>query len=1070
MSKVEALETLKAHFGHESFRSSDQEKAVLAVLAGQKDVFVSMPTGSGKSLIYQLPAVMAGPKKVSIVVSPLIALIKDQMEHLAKNKIQAETINSKMGEKDRKRVLADLSCKAPNTQLLYVTPEQCATGTFKGVLERLVKYDKLAYFVIDEAHCVSQWGHDFRPDYLKLGLLKSQTGKQCPWIALTATASTTVVEDILKQLKLKRVQKFKIPCFRQNLYYDVRFRDAIDDEFEDLKGFVLESLGSKWNENRTVRSGCGIIYCRTRDGTEELAHQLQRRGVPCQAYHAGLKDKERNGVQEDWMSGKMPIITATISFGMGVDKASVRFVVHWCAPQSVAGYYQESGRAGRDGLPSFCRIYYSRRERDTVSFLMKQDLGKAKTERKKEQVKVSIKSFHTMVKYCEGTSCRHAVFSQFFGDDPPVCQKRCDVCSNIKQVEKNVEGFSNASLRGSEYRSRPMMITGEPDDSLYEGGKKGSKRSFEDYDGEEDDFDPKAAEARARKERETMIKKEFQARKSKKSRKELVDLERNRTKEEEEAAKYAKVKAAEFTAKKIAGLEIKARESYLNLLETNLRANYDQFGKFASSDEVSAKPLTLTDISQCAIQAEYDIFSKNKVITMYRRGMAFLMAEVKKETDSWKLHKCLSQFDPSQASSEGQRLSKFAEKVSNEMKTNGSEMPNGVFQSALSLSRENDSKSKPNQNQSKEAMVFKSFFTNNQSSTPSGSNGVSSYEGPLPGGSISRQDSTDSSTKSYSKKTQHVLKTLGFGGSDEEEDPSGVSVEEPTGLNFYRDTTSSTAHPVSPSDASSSSPEISHLEDKDTLTPNNNETNESSPHSDTKEDLKEVDPEIEEYQNKLEEILPPPDEGNRGLTWSNWNGYTPEKASKLEDTITKMQRQMAEDNDAMEYEMKLKRKEALDDGREQIPEPNKETVQAEKGKRKESPKKIKVRVETTRSKRPPKSHIPHIDRAPKKPKISERDPTHQSKIEKRLKIKTADSVVKLLVPYFKQGKIASKEVFKYFAREFTHVILEVTKEPSSEILTKYVQKFFKSNRDAIILTENEAKLKITKFHDHVRLS
>lgn len=560
-----------------------------------------------------------------------------------------------------------------------------------------------------------------------------------------------------------------------------------------------------------------------------------------------------------------------------------------------------------------------------------------------------------------------------------------------------------------------------------------------------------------------MIKKEFQARKSKKSRKELSELERNRNKEEEEAAKYAKVKSAEFTAKKIAGLEIKARESYLNLLETNLRTNYDQFTKFASSEEVSAKTLTLTDICQCAIDAEYDIFSKNKVITMYRRGMAFLMAEVKKETDSWKLHKRLSEFEPSQASAEGESLSKFAEKVSNELKTNGSEMPNGVFQSALSLSKETI-KANNSQGQSKAAVVFKSFFTSNQSPVASGSNSLSTFEGPLPGGSVSRQDSTDSSTKSYSKKTQHVLKTLGFDGSDEEEE-----LEEPTGLNFYRDTTSTTSHPVSPSNASSSSPEID-LEDNKPI-PTDSETNDISVKSDANDECKDIDPEIQEYQDKLEKILPPPDETKKGLTWSNWNGYTPEKASQLEDTITKLQRQMAEDNDAMEYEMKLKRKQALNESATKTtPEPPKDIVKPVKTKPKESPKKIKVRVETTRSKRPSKSHISHLDRAPKKPKLSERDSSQQSKIEKRLKIKTADSVVKLLVPYFKQGKIASKEVFKYFAREFTHVILEVTKEPSSEILSKYVHKFFKSNRDAIIITESEAKMKITKFHDHLRLS
>ena len=317
------LKDLRRLFGHSGFRSVEQEDAVRAVLSGRTDVFVSMPTGAGKSLVYQLPGASAASGLVTVVVSPLLALVQDQLEGLKSAGIRAEALNSRMGEKDRKRVLADLSCKRPDTRFLYVTPEQCATGTFRGVLERLVKYGKLAYFVVDEAHCVSQWGHDFRPDYLKLGKLRSLTGG-CTWVALTATASDAVTKDILKQLSLKKVKTVKVPCFRKNLFYDVRFRDCIQDEFEDLKDYVVGCLGDGWEEGRTRESGCGIIYCRTRDGTEELAAQLRRRGVPCEAYHAGLKGSDRARVQKEWMDGVVPIITATVSFGMGVDKASVR--------------------------------------------------------------------------------------------------------------------------------------------------------------------------------------------------------------------------------------------------------------------------------------------------------------------------------------------------------------------------------------------------------------------------------------------------------------------------------------------------------------------------------------------------------------------------------------------------------------------------------------------------------------------------------------------------------------------------------------------------------------------------
>ncbi len=309
--------------------------------------------------------------------------------------------------------------------------------------------------------------------------MRSLTGN-CTWVALTATATSSVVEDILRQLRLRQVKSFRVPCFRSNLFYDVRFRDAIADEFEDLKDYVVGCLGDGWEEGRDRKSGCGIVYCRTRDGTEVLAAQLRRRGVPCLAYHAGLKGTERARVQEEWMSGVVAVITATISFGMGVDKASVRFVVHWCAPQSVAGYYQESGRAGRDGKQSYCRIYYSRQERDTMQFLLKQELARAKTESKREQVKASVKSFHAMVSYCEGVSCRHAAFSAFFGDSPPECIHRCDVCKERKKVEKRVLDFNGTMVRNMTYRSEPLSVNGY-DGSLYEGGRKGAKMGFANY-------------------------------------------------------------------------------------------------------------------------------------------------------------------------------------------------------------------------------------------------------------------------------------------------------------------------------------------------------------------------------------------------------------------------------------------------------------------------------------------------------------------------------------------------------------------------------------------------------------
>lgn len=679
------LKVLKKKFGHNGFRSAHQRAAINCLLNGQNDVFVSMPTGSGKSLIFQLPGVLHD-RKVTIVVSPLIALIRDQIDHLKQLPINAATINSKQPDKERKRVLADLYCVNPSTRFLYVTPEQCATGTFKSLLESLVKYDKLAYFVIDEAHCVSAWGHEFRPDYLKLGKLRSLTGKNVPWAALTATASATVVEDILKQLKFEasRVKKFKIPCFRSNLYYDVVFRDCFSgktglfssviaelwrcsrfsakaptkrwfleliknvlfpgfqEEFDDLKDFVEQCIGQDLDDQRTSISGCGIVYCRTRDGTEEVAYQLEKRGIPTKAYHAGLRDSERSLVQDEWMSGKVAVIVATISFGMGVDKGPVRFVVHWCAPQNVAGYYQESGRAGRDGCPAKCRIYYSRQERETMTFLLKKEIGRAKTEKKKLQAKNSMSSFSTMVKYCEGADeCRHAAFSKFFGDKVNDCGDKCDVCCDAKNVRKKLEEYQRFLVQKEGHRSglgSSLVVTNgdyeDVDPDLYGGGRRGAKRSFDDM--VEEDSDPgehaEQVDKKAKKEREEAIRNEFAKRKGNLSRKEKEDKEKEKKKEEKEALRSAKVKGAEFTAKKISGLEISQRESYLSLLETVIRANYDLD---------PTENLTSFDIQRIAVEEEYKIFTANKVVTMYRRGMAFLMAEIKGKTDKCLRHPVL---------------------------------------------------------------------------------------------------------------------------------------------------------------------------------------------------------------------------------------------------------------------------------------------------------------------------------------------------------------------------------------------------------------------------------------------
>ncbi|XP_036693089.1 ATP-dependent DNA helicase Q5 isoform X3 [Balaenoptera musculus] len=389
--------TLKKVFGFDSFKTPLQERATMAVVKGDKDVFVCMPTGAGKSLCYQLPALLA--KGITIVISPLIALIQDQVDHLLSLKVRVSSLNSKLSAQQKKELLSDLEQEKPWTKLLYITPEMAASASFQPALNSLASRHLLSYLVVDEAHCVSQWGHDFRPDYLRLGALRPRLA-HAPCVALTATATPQVREDVFAALQLKQpVATFKTPCFRANLFYDVQFKELLPDPYGNLRDFCLKALGQKADKGL---SGCGIVYCRTREACEQLAIELSYRGVNAKAYHAGLKAPERTLVQNEWMEEKVPVIVATISFGMGVDKANVRFVAHWNIAKSMAGYYQESGRAGRDGKPSWCRLYYSRNDRDQVSFLIRKEVAKLQEKRgNKASDKAAVLAFDALVAFCE---------------------------------------------------------------------------------------------------------------------------------------------------------------------------------------------------------------------------------------------------------------------------------------------------------------------------------------------------------------------------------------------------------------------------------------------------------------------------------------------------------------------------------------------------------------------------------------------------------------------------------------------------------------------------------------------
>lgn len=388
--------TLERVFGYPSFRPHQQD--IIEDLIAGRDAFVLMPTGGGKSLCYQVPALHR--PGVGIVVSPLISLMKDQVDTLRANGVAAAFYNSSLGSDEARQVLARLH--AHELDLLYLSPERLLSEGFLGRLEEI----DIALFAIDEAHCVSQWGHDFRPEYQQLSVL-SERFPQVPRIALTATADAQTREDIVRVLRLGQARRHITGFDRPNIRYRVLEKHK---PFDQLLRFLADH-----------RDESGIVYALSRRRVEEIAEKLSAQGLDAAAYHAGLPAAQRARVQEDFLRDELQIVVATVAFGMGIDKPNVRYVVHFDLPKNIEGYYQETGRAGRDGLPSEALLLYGAQDVATARRLIENGDNDA-------QRRVELHKLNAMVGLAESLTCRRRVLLNYFGERLARDCGNCDVC------------------------------------------------------------------------------------------------------------------------------------------------------------------------------------------------------------------------------------------------------------------------------------------------------------------------------------------------------------------------------------------------------------------------------------------------------------------------------------------------------------------------------------------------------------------------------------------------------------------------------------------------------------------